>query len=302
MSIVFFDHDEWPSPQRFPKNDERARDFIAIRKRSWIPWESEAPPKCFLSWSWWTFPFIWGWWMPKKPPSLKPPATTAFQTNGGWTSRCISLRRDVCAMYLVARERWSSVRVKSCAYQVFGLSLGSVETWGLEFEILKLPEKGGEKYKLWSWGNVSVVWRNYDIWYMKYIYIDICMQHAYIYIENIFIPISYHMAIWCLTYQLLDCATFEIPAKKDMQTVTCHCGSMFWNTRAVIGMQTVDQQWHKMLITPCICIVCLDELPLSGWIVPLIVNQHGTSSTIDIDPSNMEATRVSAKIYSPPWN
>lgn len=78
---------------------------------------------------------------------------------------------------------------------------------------------------------------------MKYIYINICMQHAYICIEkHIHTNFIAYGHMICLTYQLLDCATlFRIPAKKDMQTdphaIVGQCSE-----RAVIGMQTVDQQ------------------------------------------------------------
>lgn len=131
MSIVFFWSWWMTFPPTVPKNDERARDFIAIRKKVVNTMGVWSTSKMSSQLKLMNIPLYLRLVNAKKPPSLKPPPQQRLFKETTWqTSRCISLRRDVCAMYLVARERWSSVRVKSCAYQVFGLSLGSVETWG----------------------------------------------------------------------------------------------------------------------------------------------------------------------------
>lgn len=128
-------------PPKVAKHDERARDFIAIRKKVVNTMGIWSTSKMFSQLKLVNIPLYL---------KLVNATTAIFETtrNNGfsnkrrWTSRCISLRRDVCAMYLVARERWSSVRVKSCAYQVFGLSLGSVESWGFaSLKFLNFPKK-----------------------------------------------------------------------------------------------------------------------------------------------------------------
>lgn len=141
MSIVFFDHDEWPSPQRFQKMTKGQGISSPLEKRSWIPWESEAPPKCLLSWSWWTFPFIWGWWMPKNRHLWNHPRNNGFSKK----------RRDklpgvyrwdgtfvLCTWWQGRDDHqwgWSPVLTKSLGCRLVQLRLEV-----FQFEILKLPE------------------------------------------------------------------------------------------------------------------------------------------------------------------
>ena len=83
------------------------------------------------------------------------------------------------------------------------------------------------------------------------------MQHAYIYIEKHihtnFIPYG-HMI--CLTYQLLDCATLEIPAKKDH--ANCFFMPLWVNVlkhqgsgRHADGWSTMTQNAHHTLHLHC---------------------------------------------------
>ena len=138
MSIVFFlDHDEWHS-QKMTKGQGISSP---LEKRSWTPWQSEAPPKCFLSWSWWTFPFIWGWWMPKNRHLWKPTRNNVFSNQRRLNFQVYIVETGrLCYVPGGKGEMIISEGEVLCLPSLWAVAWFSWDLRFCKFEILKLPE------------------------------------------------------------------------------------------------------------------------------------------------------------------